>query len=1062
MFEPSIEHEIRLLDRLKQLTLDEFQEVSLRLKIDPCYLSVGGPLATQAVELLRLVKRRGQITELESALSLIKSSARAEYLRRARQEISSYVSLPPILQKTFSQQLRTLPIKTLHRFRRADESGHRTLSWDELHASCTPPRLLLSGESGIGKSHLMEQVFLEQAHRASTDDDQRLPVLIRLGVYNENLHSLILKAIGRYGLAWSDQELHRETTRGRLLFLFDAYDEANSPRLERDLQQLVQDAPGCGIIITTRASQKPRAGPVSEYVFEELSSEGIAEFVARQVEPAARGEFMDQIHRKGLLREASNTLILSMLILLHQQGSNLFSSRGRILDEVMKRVRERELGKRRGDSPLPWEAVELLLARIAFQVLVSGSEKTYSLDHPKADEVIGEALIELRDDLTISHTTRQTAFNQLTATGFLRKEPDRWIFWHRAFLEYFAAQEITRRIENGRLDINDKMLNAEWSTTLPSAIAHLSNIDTVLRSVLQQNIFLAGEVLAESARPNKDLADEVLRQIEIRCSSAHRAIRDLAFDILRRTVGEEANSTLIRLLEAGPPNIQTRCLVEIARRALPEARTLIAARRDWDIEADLYHGGGRAAVIGALGFIGDAKSQHEILSLWSDSRNSEDGWAARNAFARLASLGILDDEVKEQLANKFLALTSSDPAGIKALHDLEHVFITLADSRFASRAIESLRSSNGELEYYIRHVVAAQMSDEIARQLFDVARDTSCSDVVRHGCTLLLSESQINIPKSWFVDIFEADSSDWVRCRALEGLSARVDQFDEILPLVSRSLEVPTKEELQSTRSGYDNLQAAVIRVLARHHQLERFFKPTPRPIFRFAVRDLVEACVQQNLTQFIGYLCDLFDRWDDGYVRAVLGVGILQMMDEQERDHALEHVLDHIGTDHLAWGRLVQGAHRLGRHGLELVRRAWQFGRTQEKHASYLRTECVEALAKIGTQEAAARLVGFTEEMLDQSGFDAENCIQGFWALSKETPKWEAWFLQLLHPHCKLANPAHALMILGAIGGTGSEPVLRDYLRSDHRWTREAAFRALTALYGRRGRLWYDGEERG
>ena len=261
------------------------------------------------------------------------------------------------------------------------------------------------------------------------------------------------------------------------MLLLDAFDEVfdkDIPGVERQVQSLVENYPQCKMVITTRHFRLPRVHPLARYQLLPLSQETMQAY-SQSYLGGSYEEFLVEVERQHLGSVVSNTLLLSLLILVYMKDGTLPQSRALVLHTIVDHVRSRDATKmERFAIPIPWEARFQMLAQLAFVSFSSG--QNYAVN----EEFVEQTLVEVVDALESRRQvptglTMAQILESLAATGFVVRASNGIIFWHRAFVEYFAAFEIARRIESD-IDFLDNIINRpDWNEIIPQSVAKARN-----------------------------------------------------------------------------------------------------------------------------------------------------------------------------------------------------------------------------------------------------------------------------------------------------------------------------------------------------------------------------------------------------------------------------------------------------------------------------------------------------------------------------------------------------------------------------------------------------------
>ncbi|MFJ6167589.1 HEAT repeat domain-containing protein [Micromonospora orduensis] len=442
--------------------------------------------------------------------------------------------------------------------------------------------VVLLGDPGSGKSAAAR--YLALALAGACDEprlaplNRHLPVLIELRSYaahrGDGRCDGLIDYVGhrhQQGLTGIEQEVLESYLRqgGQALFLFDGLDEVFDPAQREEVAAQIatfaNEYPGVLSVVTSRAAGYQRqtfanAG-FDHFTLEDLDDEQIRRFLDswyRYVMPTPaveaqrqRRQLLDMLRNSRPMHEIAGNPLLLMLMTIVGRSHPLPRNRRRLYAhvtdvlisewDVTKHLRESH-----GDGPsLDLQAKRRLLRHLAFhmQIRESGPAGNY-ID---ADEL---ALI-FRDYLVTFYgfeneralAMAYSMIDKLRQRSFILERYGLRLFGfvHRAFLEFFCAEEIVDRIENSPgawdLDRLRALVREHWADpswrevlrlvagALPARIAN--DLIALLATETTEpwpplnltappwNLVLAAQCVAETPQPAELTAagDAVLRQV---------------------------------------------------------------------------------------------------------------------------------------------------------------------------------------------------------------------------------------------------------------------------------------------------------------------------------------------------------------------------------------------------------------------------------------------------------------------------------------------------------------------------------------------------------------------
>jgi hypothetical protein len=1000
-----------------------------------------------------------------------------EYLRTVSQTPET-LELPVPIRSAFESDLQHFPAEELYSFQEyvrgdLERARGRPISYRAILQEAPKTPILLVGESGIGKTSLLQQILLGKVRTCLEHSSDVVPVLVKLGQYSRSrsVRELISDALISKGASMAPTQLPSLLRDGRFILLFDAFDEVfepSVPEVEREIQSLMDNYRKCKIIITTRHFRLPRLAPIKRYELQPLSYQRIKSFAQMYLGSDCQA-FLDEIARKGLTKVASNTLLLTLLVLLYLREGELPRSRGQALQAVVDRVRDWDRHKaERFVSPLSWEIREELLTQLAFSSLSSG--KSYALDKQSVEMTLTEVLsgLENRRQVPFGLTLDQI-LNSLGATGFILRADEGIVFWHRAFVEHFAAAEIAHRIESVPGLLENLVKKPEWEDVLPLAASKASDPSSFIEKVLAHNVFTAARALLECNKTKGDVYRRTVDILSKRCNSPTRPIRQIAINLLQQLEGSYVDAEFHKLLDSKFIHVQRVALVEVARRKTPNARKTVFSRLDWNIPASpgqLWEGPSGTSVIEALGEFDDTESHIQIISIWRKRLDMFTSESCRDAFLKIARRVKVSDKVRQALLDLFL---SDDEDILSKVWELSEVLVALSDNDIALGLVSALKraqqSDSVMRDLYIAEVLASFDEPEVIQRLIECANDQNLSDYARAWFAKALSESKGIVPLRVFRALAQ-DGNDKVKSHGIRGLGRF--SFGDVRATVLRAVHPPPFEQSLNSGFSFARVQAAAFEVLARYGQIKLLLEEENQPEYFYGIslEALFEAISNQHLYSMIPLVEAIIERINDerSVIRAAWVLADLGHIDRAQE------IIERLRRNTLSQGwvahDIVKGIHRLpASYALSVVDEVLSRSEEIERDRSgYLRMLCIEALVRIGTSEACERLAQIAwASAEDAVGIDAERALRGIEFLAPR--EREDWLLQLISEHPRMDGIVlqRALDTLGIIGSQDSLPLLQEYFNGPYPANLQAiCFWAIHNIHKRAGQLWFNGEERG
>ncbi|MDC0748676.1 phosphorylase family protein [Polyangium mundeleinium] len=979
--------------------------------------------------------------------------------------------LPSPLQTALNGDVEPLLPEALHVFRHFEKDGSNPpLQFSEVFNTQDSAPIILVGESGIGKSSLLAQLRFRQARAFVNGSSTVVPVLIRLRncIPSVGILDLVQHSLSGLDGSPTTESLRALLRQGRLFLLLDAFDEVvdqSRQAVERELQMILGEYKATRAIISTRPMRVPTWAGARRYRVEDLSPER-AERLLKLHLPGKHARFSNQVRDRRLERLTSNTLLLTLLVLLFRSSGSIPTGRMQILREVVESVRRIELAKDRFERDLDWDVKVRLLSCLAFRTAREG--EGYSLDDSSAREALRSAVRQLEEsrDMPFGVSLPEVLSN-IESTGFVRREGDGVTFWHRAFLEYFAAVEVSRLLSLGRLDLADMVSRTRYATILPMALAMLPESSRELVSAAGKlNCFAAAEAVAELGGAGSNLfVEEVLPQLRKCCLSDYSQVRTAGFAALSRLAGSSVDATLADMLDVGTPDIQVSALIEMARRQMPNVRAAIDGRLEWKIFDEISLASGSEAIFRALGEIGDEDAQRTLLRMWKAASVRWPGAHASYALRTIARRGMLRSQIESELVEWFVSDQVDDNYGtVEDLAGVLKVTGSIAVARaVADRVVRTGGSRRGH-GWPTSDVDVLASFDEplVVRLIADNACNRSLPVETRLAFARALATSAGEIP---FDSCIVLCTDDDCRVRA-EGIDAAVRfPFAWIEEHVLRAMLDVSHRDVSASRRGHERLQSACIKLLARHGQLRLLLLEgnSPRLMYRIPLELLMSFMGAQRMRDLVPLVSRFISRDMDTRFLACAALALGEVGELTFAREVFEHILAAPNRELYTESELIRGAHRLPPdEAIRWIDRTWSMnGHDRRTMSAYMSGVYIEALEKVGTEQARQRLMALLEREASEEEHDRLDEFRALYEIA--TSEMEGW-LVALYESDRFSGRYERGWILSMLGKVGSDRILKvlaQGMNAADSWQRNVAFRASQEIWHRMGYVWFNGEER-
>jgi HEAT repeat protein len=309
--------------------------------------------------------------------------------------------------------------------------------------------VLLVGKPGSGKSTALEKLLLDEAEKAKSASQVKIPVLLRLRQYQTSVLDLVRDFLMGHGFLEIGQ-LEQLLTDGRFLLLLDGVNELPSPIARTDLENFrVRYRKATPMILTTRdLSLGGDVGIEHKLEMYPLSERQMKSFIESYL-PGQGDRLLHALERKQLKKLGETPLLLLMLCDIYKEKLTIPENLGEAFQDfviifdnrIKNNVQTYEY------SYLVWSDI---LETLAFSMMSSDEKEEVYLTIPRiqaADILIKslnkppEVINGWLEDLLKYHLLESASATEIQ-------------FKHQLFQEYYAASSLLRKIN----EISDQQL----------------------------------------------------------------------------------------------------------------------------------------------------------------------------------------------------------------------------------------------------------------------------------------------------------------------------------------------------------------------------------------------------------------------------------------------------------------------------------------------------------------------------------------------------------------------------------------------------------------------------
>ncbi|MFL0801315.1 MAG: NACHT domain-containing protein [Agarilytica sp.] len=324
-------------------------------------------------------------------------------------------------------------------------------------------RIVITGTAGSGKSTFCKSIFLDLVEKPKGI----FPIFIELRHLNQekekDVLSYVSESLSELESTFSKQQLDYALKLGKILLIFDGFDEIHSDkrdRFEEDIVSVASKYQNIMILVSSRPDGRFSSwDEFYQYNVLPLDKEKAKSLIVkleydRQIKRQFLKELEDSLYEKHE-SFAKNPLLLTMMLLTFEQIAEIPNKIHLFYEQAFltlfnKHDSLKSLYKRKSFSGLPLDDFKKLLS--AFSVL-SYSDRKYHFSEQELLSYIKNAKklskINTKPDHFLNDLIDSVCIMQRDGLGFT--------FTHRSFQEYFTALFLVEFVSDHKFDLIDKI-----------------------------------------------------------------------------------------------------------------------------------------------------------------------------------------------------------------------------------------------------------------------------------------------------------------------------------------------------------------------------------------------------------------------------------------------------------------------------------------------------------------------------------------------------------------------------------------------------------------------------
>jgi hypothetical protein len=572
-----------------------------------------------------------------------------------------------------------------HQASRDRPLNEQALKFPQIESEVTTRVKIFIGETGSGKTSFLRYLTFRTAQHALELREPRIPVFIALREigHGYNLESLIASFLNRYG--YPCQSIYELPEQNDFVFLLDAFDEIPEAFRAETFTAIERLALGHPCFITSRPHIAPNFPASAAFDIQPITEPQI-EKIARQYLGSNFYEFNRQLTNNGLSKESGNTLLLLFLISIFKASGHLPPTITGIINAIVTRVKNWQDQKSPHPRTLKWEFITSFFSSIAFHVY---EHQETGLNLSEAEPLLVDALDRLERARKVKPgMTTSEVLAALGETGLLIVNGDHVYFWHRLFLDHFAAFALKEKFLRDPVVIDRLKTEPKWHPAIAGMAALLPSITDLIR-IVSADVWLAAYCLIENSFCEEAELEPVIAELKrlIRCPILD--VRAKAFNYLAAICHPFVLEFLYDVAANGEVynEITLMAFPVIAKTRSERARKIIYQNLD-RTDGNFFLGWtAQCKILRAL-FCFDEPEHLQIIENW---KTHSDYWASqecKDIFLELSAQNKITPAIKKALEEFFLYEFKKGDDDSERLSSLAGVLAVVGDEAFALQVLE--------------------------------------------------------------------------------------------------------------------------------------------------------------------------------------------------------------------------------------------------------------------------------------------------------------------------------------------------------------------------------------
>ncbi|MEM7131487.1 MAG: HEAT repeat domain-containing protein [Chloroflexota bacterium] len=437
-------------------------------------------------------------------------------------------------------------------------------------------KVVLTGEPGIGKSHILQSIALYVVQqRYDKEIAEFIPIYIPLEkITSDNtLRTLIRRELNRFGLAIQNTDLDMFISTEKILFLIDGLNfiSSNHDIYRETLTNIgiLTESSHCKFVVTDRPSYDKALNRYgfSTYEVAKWDLEKISDYISLALGLLGSTNSAQVLLKRikqdhALYQIVSNPFMLGLLVTIYSEDNEVMSQRTSLIHQFIQKLLN-EINPNSYGRSLGAKNTQILLSELAF---ASYQAMTPQLTEEFVITSLEQKLNERYSQNQMHQVDAPAALESLLQDNWLRKVDNHYRFQSDLFQEMFLAYMVqNRRKENQSVDLFIRDPRAESAIIHAAGLLSGKSADQLVERVSKLGDIMQAARCAIGLTTDSSIRRTIASQLSRKLYSNIDRERIEASDLLIFLADHQAITDLRHMLIKGSGIAQSNSALAIQR-----------------------------------------------------------------------------------------------------------------------------------------------------------------------------------------------------------------------------------------------------------------------------------------------------------------------------------------------------------------------------------------------------------------------------------------------------------------------------------------------------------------